>query len=256
MSSFDREKFLIPIAHRGLHDERQGRIENTAPSFLAAIQHGFGIECDIRPAALSRPVVFHDPTTERLLDETRTVADLTQDDLARLRYRDGKSAILTFDEFLQLVEGRVPLLVEIKSEWSAPDAVFLKEVIRLIRAYSGPLALMSFDPAILSFVRALEPTIPRGMIAAATGPEDPLARIVGAERASDLSNLLESGPPAPDCYAYRVCDLPTPVTRYAREIHGRPFFAWTVRSPEDFRTAARWADAPIFEGLLPPERMP
>lgn len=253
MNSFDRETFLTPIAHRGLHDEHQGRIENTAPAFVAAIEHGFGIECDIRPASQSRPVVFHDATTERLLDETRAVADLTQDDLAHLRYRDGKSAILTFDEFLKLVKGRVPLLVEIKSEWDEPDAAFLKEVVRLTQEYPGPLAIMSFDPAILSAIRERDPSIPRGMIAAATGPDDPLAGIVGPERALDLSHLLESGPAAPDCYAYRACDLPTPVTRYAREVHGRPFFAWTVRSPEDFKTAARWADAPIFEGLLPPK---
>ena len=56
----DRAAFLRPIAHRGLHDHLQGRIENTAPAFEAALERGYGIECDVRPAAGGLPVVFHD----------------------------------------------------------------------------------------------------------------------------------------------------------------------------------------------------
>lgn len=251
MGGFDRAAFLRPIAHRGLHDCGKGRIENTAPAFRAAIERGFGIECDIRPAAGNLPIVFHDASTERLLAEARPVAELTATDLSRLRFPDGVSSILCFADFIELVAGRVPLLVEVKSDWTEPNAAFLDEVVRLSRAYSGPLALMSFDPAIMASIRAREPSIPRGIIAAGTSPDDPLASKLGAKRAWQLSQLLESGPAAPDFYAYRVHDLPTPVTRYAREVHGRPFFAWTVRTAEDYETARLWADAPIFEGLMP-----
>lgn len=250
MGGFDRAAFLRPVAHRGLH-EGQGRIENTAPAFSAAIERGFAIECDIRPAARGLPVVFHDASTERLLGEARHVSELTTADLTRLRFADGASSLLRFGELLELVADRVPLLVEIKSDWLELDATFLDQVVRLSLTYTGPLALMSFDPAIMSFVRASTPSIPRGLVAANTGPDDPITLELGGKRASDLSQLLESGPVAPDFYAYRVQDLPTPVTRYAREVHGRPIFAWTVRTAADYEVARRWADAPIFEGLLP-----
>lgn len=250
MGDFDRAAFLRPIAHRGLHDG-QGRIENTAPAFSAAIERGFGIECDIRPAANGLPVVFHDASTERLLGEERSVAELTSADLNRLRYRDGVSSLLRFDELLELVAGRVPLLVEIKSEWGEPDATFLDEVVRLSLAYTGPVALMSFDPAIMRRVRACAPSIPRGLVAANTAPDDQIALELGGKRASDLSQLLESGPIATDFYAYRVHDLTTPAIRYSREVEGRPIFAWTVRTAADYEIARHWADAPIFEDLLP-----
>ena len=251
MSGLDRSTFLRPIAHRGLHDKGAGRIENTAPAFQAGIAGGFGIECDIRPAAGGLPVVFHDESTERLIGESRCVAELTAADLLRLRHGDG-SPILRLSELIDLVAGRVPLLVEIKSDFGAPDESFLKEVTRLSLAYAGPLVLMSFDPDLMAKMRALAPSVPRGIVAAGTGPDDPLARRIGPERARELSQLLGSGAAGPDFYAYRVSDLPTPVTRYAREVQGVPLFAWTVRTHEDYEIASRWADAPIFEGLLPP----
>jgi hypothetical protein len=63
--------------------------------------------------------------------------------------------------------------------------------------------------------------------------------------------LLESQDAAPDFYAYHVGSLPTPVTRFVREVMGLPLFAWTVRTPEEREVAARWADAPIFEDYEP-----
>ena len=64
----DRSAFLKPIAHRGLHDAAKGIIENTVPAFEAAIARGYGIECDVRPAACATPMVFHDLTLERLIE--------------------------------------------------------------------------------------------------------------------------------------------------------------------------------------------
>jgi glycerophosphoryl diester phosphodiesterase len=252
MAGLDRESFLRPIAHRGLHDGAGGaRIENSAPAFAAAIERGYGIECDIRPASGGLPVVFHDADTERLLSENRRVAELSNADLARLRYRESTASILRFAEFLEIVAGRVPLLVEIKSDWLGIDAKFLDEIARLSLAYSGPLALMSFDPEIMRRVRALAPSIPRGLVAMGVRPSDPLTRQLGPKRAFGLSQLLESGPVAPDFYAYCVRDLPAPVVQCAREVHGLPIFAWTVRTSIDYEAAQKWADAPIFEGLEP-----
>jgi len=248
MAYFDPAEFLRPIAHRGLHDHRQGRIENTAPAFLAAIEHGFGIECDIRPAAGGLPVVFHDDSTERLLDEHLPVTALTQADLCRLRYRDQSSSILRYGEILELVAGRTPLLVEIKSDWEEPDLTFLDEVVRLSCGYSGPLALMSFDPAVMSRVRARAPDLARGLVVTGMRPGDPLTRKLGLRRIFKLSQLLEAEPVAPDFYACNVSDLMCHAISYARKVRGLPVFAWTVRTAEEYEAARRWADAPIFEG--------
>lgn len=249
----DCSVFLKPIAHRGLHDAARGIVENTAPAFAAAIAHGYGIECDLRPARSGTPMVFHDLTLERLVDSEGAVATHSAEELQTLRYRSCSSGtgIITLADLLALVDGRAPLLIEIKSEWDAPDAVFLRAITEQLSAYRGPAALMSFDPAVMTAVRALAPAIARGIVAGQFVGECWWRDKLGAARAHDLTHLLKSGPAAPDFYAYDVDALPTNVTRYVREVEKVPLFTWTVRTEEQRATAKRWADAPIFEGFQP-----
>src|SRR5215470_12263708 len=156
--------FLKPIAHRGLHDLARGRVENSAAAFEAAIARGYGIECDLRAAACGTPIVFHDATLERLVDSPDALHTVDAAALKRLRYRADDSPIVEFAALLDLVGGREPLLVEIKSEWEKPDPRFVRAIAGLGKAYRGPLALMSFDPAVMIAIRELAPTIPRGMV--------------------------------------------------------------------------------------------
>ncbi len=164
----DRATFLRPIAHRGLHNAKRGIVENTVPAFEAAIAKGYGIECDLRPAAGGLPIVFHDLMLERLIDGRGPVAALGEAELRQLCYRATPSVgISTFAEFLTLVDGRAPLFVEIKSEWDPPQLEFLRAIAEIAGDYTGPLALMSFDPAVMTEVRALAPQIPRGIVSGA-----------------------------------------------------------------------------------------
>ena len=247
----DRNTFLRPTAHRGLHDAAKGIIENTTAAFEAAIAKGYGIECDVRPAACATPMVFHDLTLDRLVEAEGPIARHEAAALKRLAYRNVKGAMLDLAELFELVGGRVPLLIEIKSEWEAPDAHYLNAIAKAAQSYNGPVALMSFDPAVMTGIRELAPEIPRGIVSGQFAADCWWRDQLGPQRAHDLSNLLESGPAAPDFYAYDVNALPTPVTRFAREVEGLPLFTWTVRSKEQRATAARWADAPIFEGYEP-----
>lgn len=247
----DRAAFLRPTAHRGLHNAKRGILENTGPAFEAAIKKGYGIECDVRPAAEGLPVVFHDAALMRLVKGRGAVAKVTERQLKLLRHRVGGAPILTFAELLDLVSGRAPLLVEIKSEWHPPQGSFLSKVAAAAAAYKGPIALMSFDPAIMREIRSLAPGVPRGVISGSFKGAGWWARQISPKRAASLRNLLESGPVAPDFYAYDVNALPTPVTEYAREVQGIPLFTWTVRTAKQRKAAANWADAMIFEGFEP-----
>lgn len=243
--------FLKPIAHRGLHDAGKGIVENTAAAFEAAIARGYGIECDVRPAKGGVPVVFHDATLERLTDGTGALAAFDAEALAAFKFRTGSARIIAFAQLLALVGGRQPLLIEIKSEWELPDRDFLQAITKHAAAYAGPLALMSFDPAVMAVVREMAPDIPRGIVSGLIADDVDWQGKLGPERAYRLTNLLESRPAAPDFYAYQVGALPTPVTRFVREVLGMPLYTWTVRSADDRAIAARWADAPIFEGFEP-----
>jgi len=243
--------FLKPIAHRGLHDAAKGRIENTGPAFEAALAKGYGIECDVTPAKCGTPMVFHDATLERLTEGSGDVRALDAAALKRLTFRASDAHMSDLAELLALVGGREPILVEIKSAWDAPDPRFLAGIATAAAAYHGPLALMSFDPAVVTAMKELAPRVPRGIVSASVEGDGWWRGRLDAERAYRLSNLLESREAAPDFYAYQVGALPTPVTRFVREVLAMPLFTWTVRTQVERDIAAHWADAPIFEGYEP-----
>lgn len=250
----DRATFVRPIAHRGLHDAARGIIENSGSAFEAAIAAGYGFECDLRPAAGGLPIVFHDETLDRLVAGAGPVSAVGVSDLARLRYRGADEPILTFADLLDLTAGRAPMLVEVKSEWEPPDTRFLAEIASLAAAYPGPIALMSFDPAVMAALKELAPAVPRGIVSGRYRSDDGEGwwdHLLPPERQDRLTHLLESAAAAPSFYAYHVKALPTPVTRFVREVLGVPLFTWTVRDDDDRKVAAQWADAAIFEGGPP-----
>lgn len=250
----DRNAFNCPIAHRGLHDGGASVVENTGPAFSAAIAKGVGIECDLRAAEGALPIVFHDTTLDRVVEGSGPVTRLTRTDLKSLRHKSSGAPIMTFGELLEMVGGSVPLLVEVKGEWERPNIDFLRQIADLTWRYRGPLALMSFDPAMMTAIGAFAPGVPRGIVSGIYRNDDPegwWGDILTPERQERLSHFLESRPAAPDFYAYDVKSLPTPVTRFVREVVGLPLFTWTVRSAEDRAIAKAHADVAIFEGEVP-----
>ncbi len=243
--------FLKPIAHRGLHNVTRGLVENTAGAFSAALTKGYGIECDVRPSACNTPMIFHDDTLERLVEHRGPVHAHDVAALKRFKFRNTTDRMIDLGELLELVGGRQPILAEIKSEWEPPNRAFLKAIAELAVSYKGRLALMSYDPTVMAVLKELARPVPRGIVAGPIEQELHWCGKLGPERAYRLSHLLESREAAPDFYAYYVGALPTPVTRFVREVLAMPLFAWTVRTPEESAIAARWADAPIFEGFEP-----
>ncbi len=247
----DRRTFIRPIAHRGLHNAGLGVVENTPSAFAAGLSKGYGIECDLQAAADGTPMVFHDETVDRLLQASGRVDTMSPAALGALAYKASKDRIISYTEFLELAAGRGPLLVEIKSEWGPQRVGFLERIATLSKAYRGPLALMSFDPAVMQRMAELAPSVPRGIVAGRYVGQGWWLDQLGQERGDRLTDLLESGPAKVSFYSYHVKALPTPVTRYVREVQGLPLFCWTVRTPEERAIAAQWSDAPTFEGFEP-----
>lgn len=248
----DREIFLRPIAHRGLHDSAKGIIENTRPAFESAIAKGYGIECDLQPAADGTPLVFHDLELGRLTAGSGLITELLPGCAAKVPFKDANvTGILSFADLLALIGGRVPLLAEIKSEWNEPNPAFMAKIANLATAYTGPLALMSFDPAVMAEMRSLAPSIPRGIVTGSYRYPDGrpwYPHQLSDARRNALANLEESVPADPYFYAYDVRALPSPVAQRIRNDLGLPLFTWTVRTEAQRETARLHADAPIFEG--------
>lgn len=242
---------LRPIAHRGLHTGTVGIVENSQSAFVAAIAAGTAIECDVRRTADSAAVVFHDRELERLTGHHGPVAARSACELARIAYAGSDDLILSLDEVLELVGDRVPLFVEIKSDWEEPDSAFLHAACRSLAQHKGQIAVMSFDPAVLVAIREIAPPLLRGIVACRYAAADAPGNALSRGRMERLSDLLDCGAAAPDFVNYRVSDLPTPVLRYVREVQGLPVLAWTVRTEAELALAATWSDAAVFEAVAP-----
>lgn len=248
----DREMFVRPIAHRGLHGRTEGRLENTAPAFLAAIEKGYGIECDLQPAGGGTPMVFHDDRLDRLVDASGPIASYSPGMLAKFRYKGQEQKILSFAQFLELVNGRAPLLVEVKGKKSGVDAAFLDKIARQARAYKGPIALMSFNTSIVTALRERAPKIARGGI---VGGQQMLANLWTAKSDTGSGSvgrrLPALGYGGASFFAVDVKLVTVARKWMLRHAPDLVLFTWTVRTPRQRAAAARWADAPIFEGYEP-----
>jgi glycerophosphoryl diester phosphodiesterase len=247
----DRSEFLRPIAHRGLHDKSEGRIENTHAAFRAAIGKGYGIECDLQSASDGTPMVFHDDRLERLMGVKGRISRLAPPDLARLRYKGADAPILTFVEFLDLVARQVPLLVEVKINSATPLAPFLDRIARHARGYRGPLALMSFDRTVVAALGKLAPTVPRGPV---IGSHQLPARwwaAPGAAGPATIGRLLGRTPAGSGFLAVDVRMVRATRICMRGQAIDLPLFTWTIRTRRERAAAARFADAPIFEGYAP-----
>jgi glycerophosphoryl diester phosphodiesterase len=224
-----------PIAHRGYHDIRRGRPENTLAAFDAAVEARYSIECDLHISADGIPVVFHDEGLERLTGETGSVRDRTAAELGDLRIAGTGAWIPTLDELLALVTGRVPLVMELKNV-PGRDAGLAFEVVRRLADYAGPAALMSFDPGLVAEVKAADPNLPRGLTAFGNWRNG----------STYLRTILELGV---DFASYNIDDLPTPAPILAGRLFGIPLICWTVRTKAQAQKAAKWADQITFEGF-------
>jgi glycerophosphoryl diester phosphodiesterase len=240
--------FLRPIAHRGLHDKTRGRLENTATSFRAAIAKGYGIECDLQAAEDGTPMVFHDHKLDRLVAATGRIDSYSKSILADFRYKGVDESILTFTELLDLVNGEAPLLVEVKRDGPLRPG-FLESIARHAASYKGPIALMSFDRKVVARFGELAPSVPRGALIGSRQLISSLWEARSRSRESPAaSRLFGSAPDGVAFYAVQINLVAVARAWMRRRQHELPLFTWTVRTPRQRARAARWADAPIFEG--------
>ncbi|HVY20158.1 MAG TPA: glycerophosphodiester phosphodiesterase family protein [Bauldia sp.] len=237
-----------PIAHRGYHDVAARRVENTLPAAEAAIAHNFAIECDLQRTADDRVVVFHDDTLDRLTAGTGLVERKSLAELRATSFRDSDAKIPTLEELLDLVDGRVGLVIELKSAF-AGDRRLEAATAAILADYAGPAVVMSFDPASMAAMRHLAPALPRGMLGDRFRAED-WPTLTAAQRWTYASFAMAPWV-LPSFVSYDVQALPASAPLMLRHFFRIPLLTWTVRTAADRATAKAWADQITFEGFDP-----
>ena len=231
-------------AHRGLHNDE--RAENSMSAFKAAIDCGFGIELDIRLSKDGKLVVFHDDTLDRVCGREGKVIDFTADELATFKLSGTDDGIPLFSDVLALVDGKVPLLVEIKE--NAGDSTVSHAACEMLKGYKGEFIIESFNPMSLKVVKEQYPEIPRGILSHRYYEYEKSRKPLFFLLQSLLLNFLCR--PAFIAYDHRHANAFG--LRFVRAFFKVPTIAWTVRSAEDEAIARKNGfDGIIFENYLP-----
>jgi glycerophosphoryl diester phosphodiesterase len=237
-----------PLAHRALHDRAKGRIENSLSAVRAALDAGYGIEIDLQLSSDGVPMVFHDDDLDRLTAETGPVRAKTAAELGAIRLKDSTDTIPTFAQVLALVAGRVPLLVELKDQsltMTDTDGRLEAATAAALQGYSGPVALMSFNPLAIAHLARLAPDLPRGLTTSAYDPDDwhPLPPEVCAR----LREIPDYEPTLSSFISHEAVDLARPRVAQLKS-QGAHVLCWTIRSPAAEAEARRIAQNITFEG--------
>ena len=230
-----------PIAHRGLHDE--ALIENSLGAIEAAVRAGFPIEIDVQASADAKAVVFHDWNLMRLTGCDERIKFKPSAEIRALRMANGES-IPFLDDVLALVNGRQPLLIEIKNR-KRPGPLEV-EVSKALRSYSGAFALQSFNPFSLGWFRRHDPGFFRGQISCSFDTDD-----MAEWKKFILSNYGMNWLSRPHFVSHHWKQLPAVVPALLRKWLRVPLLAWTVRNPGEQAVALRHADNVFFEHYLP-----
>jgi len=245
-----------PVAHRGLHDRAAGRPENSRAAVRAAVAAGYAVEIDLHLSADGVAMVFHDDALDRLTEATGPLRARAAAALARIRLRDTDEGIPTFAEVLARVAGRVPLVVELKDrsgDLGPSDGALEAAAAAEVAGYAGPLAFMSFNPAMVARVAAVAPDRPRGLVtcgfAAAHWPHVPAPRRAALARIEAVETVGAA------FVSHQWRDLAAPRIAALRAA-GLPILCWTIRSAQEAAQARAVADAITFEGFLPDARAP
>src|SRR3954469_7883592 len=153
-----------PVAHRGLHDRARGIVENMPAAMHAAIAGNYAIEVDLQLTADGEAMVHHDDVLGRLTEGVGALRDLTAAALKAVAFKDTPERMMSLGDLLALVDGRVGLVIEIKSRFDG-DRKLVGRAGGLLKGYHGPAARMAFDPGQVRPMRQIAPEIPRGITA-------------------------------------------------------------------------------------------
>lgn len=229
-----------PIAHRGLHNKGD-KPENSYAAFNHAIDNNFPIELDLQITADNKIIVFHDDNFKRMTGVDKKVLYTTYDEIKNFKLLETNESIPLFNELLEYINGRVPLLMEIKN-FARPNSLENK-VVEILKNYRGEFALQSFNPLTIRWLKINAPQIIRGQISSRFR-DFPLPHPYKYV----LSNLTLNFTAKPHFINYNIDDLPfLPVELYRN--YGLPILAWTVRTKEQLQKAQDLCDNFVFEHI-------
>lgn len=205
------------IAHRGVHIDAP---ENTIGAFKKAIKRNYIIEFDVHLLKDNTIIVFHDNNLKRMIGEDKKLKDCTYEDIKDLRLLDTDYRIPTLNEVLKIIDGKVPIIVELKSDRRV--GLLETELVKQLDKYKGKFCVKSFNPLSIRWFKKNRPNYIRGLLVS-----NKKRSIANALCRSKLSLLL-SKPDFISCN-YKLHNN----KRILKYMKKNPVIAWTIKNEEE-----------------------
>lgn len=238
-----RVDFLLhtPIAHRGLHSKSVP--ENSLEAFRRAAASKFPIELDVHLIKSGEVVVFHDNNLKRMCGIDKEISKCTFTEIRELYLNHTHERIPLLSEVLAIINGKVPLLIELKCD--QPAGKLEKEVLEVLEDYKGKIALQSFNPLSLRWLKKHAPDIARGQLASDFKGNKNVSRLAKPI----LKNLWHFSFTKPDFIAYDIRALPN---KRIEKLHktSLPVIGWTVTKIPETTEALKYCDNLVCEDIL------
>jgi glycerophosphoryl diester phosphodiesterase len=231
------------ISHRGLHTGNGSCPENSMKAFQRSVEMEFPIELDARLLADGKVAVFHDQNTARMTGFDRAIERMRSSEVKMLRLMGSDQLIPLLEEALELVGGKVPVLIELKiADRAGP---LEKAVMKARQGYPWEHAVQSFNPWSVLWFRRNAPHVVCGQLSGDLGGEglSPFERYI-------FEHLFMDRLTRPRFIGYEARCLPKRAVSRERS-RGIPVLAWTVQSEEEERRVRPFCDNIIFEGYVP-----
>lgn len=233
----DKYKVLLkkPFAHRGYWGEDAP--ENSLKAFMLAKTNLMPIELDVHLTEEGKLYVIHDDNLKRMTGVNKFIKFLKEEEISRFRLNDTDEKIPTLDEVLNLVNGEVPILIDIKVE--ANTSKIAKALNERMKSYKGEVFFESFNPFVLIKLRKLNDSHLLGYLSSFFIKNREVNFIIRKL----VKHLFLRNVAKIDFISYDIDNIPNKMTNNSQI----PVLAWTVRNKEQKEWAKTYADNYIFE---------
>ncbi len=233
-------------AHRGLHNNESDAPENSLKAFGLAVEKGYGIELDVQLTKDRVPIVLHDYDLKRACLTEVQVSKLTYEELKEYKLFGSQERIPTLKEVLALVDGKVPLIIELKLPWNADP--LCSTVSELLESYKGFYVIESFNPFGLMWYRKHHPEVIRGQLST-----DFIKEKIDGDSIQYfmLKHLLFNFLTKPDFIAYHHVYKSALSFTICRKLFRTKSVAWTIQSEEQLENSRGYYELIIFDSFIP-----
>ena len=239
----DRKPFFgVHYAHRGLFNNETDAPENSLKAIRKAVESGYGIEFDVQLSKDDVPVVFHDASLKRMCGIDGNVWEYTLEELQNMKLAHSEETIPTLAQVLEVVGGKVPLIIEYKMDRADTKVCELGN--QVLQSYQGVYCIESFHPLAVQWYRKNRPDVMRGQLSENYARHGKKKLILWV-----MTNLLTNFLTRPDFIAFKHQDADGFARRVCKML-GALSVAWTIQSKEEYEQAKGQFELFIFDSFI------